>query len=154
MSPKAKRTVQTKLVIDASVALKWQLDDEEYIQQAVALRDDSLRRSIEICAPTLLLYEVINGFVVAARRGRLPSAEVSHAIRYLLELGISVRTPNPQRVAAFALTYGVAAYDGAYLALAEQESCELWTGDLALYRAVGKKLRWVRWIGDYPLPRH
>jgi len=28
------------LVVDASVVLKWQLDDEEYILQATALRDD------------------------------------------------------------------------------------------------------------------
>lgn len=144
MSPKAK------LVIDASVALKWQLDDEECVHQAVALRDDSLRRSVEMCAPTLLLYEIINGLVAACRRGRLPSAEVSEAISDLLAIGISMRTPDPQRVAASALAHEVAAYDSAYLTLAEQEGCEFWTGDRALYRAVGKKLHWVRWIGDYP----
>ena len=27
-------------VVDASVVLKWQLDDEEYIPQATALRND------------------------------------------------------------------------------------------------------------------
>jgi hypothetical protein len=30
-------------VIDASVALKWALDDEEAVTQAVALRDAALR---------------------------------------------------------------------------------------------------------------
>jgi predicted nucleic acid-binding protein len=48
-----------------------------------------------------------------------------------------------------ALAHEITAYDSAYLALAEQEGCDLWTGDLSLYRAVSKKLRWVRWIGDY-----
>lgn len=35
MTPKAKakRKAKTKLVIDSSVALKWQLNDEEYIRQ-------------------------------------------------------------------------------------------------------------------------
>lgn len=28
------------VVVDASVVLKWQLDDEEYIPQATALRND------------------------------------------------------------------------------------------------------------------
>lgn len=78
--------------------------------------------------------------------------EVSKAISYLLAIGISMRTPDLQRVAALALAHQVNAYDSSYLALAEQEGCELWTGDLTLYRAVGKKLRWVRWIGDYFLP--
>lgn len=44
MSPKAKRAGKTKVVIDASVALKWQLDDEECVSQAVALRDDCLKK--------------------------------------------------------------------------------------------------------------
>lgn len=148
MSPKAK----AKLVIDASVTLKWQLDDEECVTQAVALRDDSLRRQVEMCAPTLLLYEAINGLVVAFRRGRLLSAEVPKAISDLLVMGIIMRMPDPQQVAALALAYEIAAYDSAYLALAKQEGCELWTGDLALYRMVGEKLGWVRWIGDYPTP--
>ncbi|MFN4218617.1 MAG: type II toxin-antitoxin system VapC family toxin [Candidatus Bipolaricaulia bacterium] len=60
-----------------------------------------------------------------------------------------MRTPDPQRVSALALAHEITAYDSAYLALAEQESCDLWTGDLSFYRAVSKKLRWVRWIGDY-----
>ncbi|MCS7197807.1 MAG: type II toxin-antitoxin system VapC family toxin [Candidatus Bipolaricaulota bacterium] len=56
---------------------------------------------------------------------------------------------DPQRVTA--LAHKITAYDSAYLALAEQEKCDLWTGDVAFYRAVCKKLRWVRWIGDYSL---
>lgn len=151
MSPKAKRTGKSKLVVDASVALKWQLDDEECVPQAIALRDDCLKKSIEMCAPTLWLYEVTNGFIVASWRGRFPSAEVSQALDDLFALGIKLRTPDPQRVAALALAHKITAYDSAYLASAEQENCDLWTGDVEFYHAVSKKLRWVRWIGEYPL---
>ena len=42
-----------------------------------------------------------------------------------------------------------AAYDAAYLALAEAEKCDLWTGDKAFYQAVKGELPWVKWIGDY-----
>lgn len=153
MNPRTKTKAETKLVIDASVALKWQLDDEEYVHQAVALRDDSLRGSVKIYAPTLLLYEAINGLVAASRRRKLPAPEVALAINYLLAIGISIKTPNLQRATALALAHNVAVYDGVYLALAEQEDCEFWTGNYALYRAVNRKLRWVRWIGDYPLPK-
>ncbi|MCX8103722.1 MAG: type II toxin-antitoxin system VapC family toxin [Candidatus Bipolaricaulota bacterium] len=58
---------------------------------------------------------------------------------------------DPQRVTALALAHKITAYDSAYLALAEQEKCDLWTGDVAFYRVVSKRLRWVRWIGDYSL---
>lgn len=148
MSLKAKRTGKSRLVIDASVALKWQLDDEECVPQAVARRDDCLKKSIEMCAPTLWLYEVINGFVVASRRGRFPSAEVSQALGDLFAIGVQLRTPDPQRVTALALAHKITSYDSAYLALAEQEGCDLWTGDVALYRCVSgsrvlKALEWV-----------
>ena len=60
------------LVVDASVVLKRQLEDEEGVPQALALRDDFLLHSrIDLTAPSLLLYEVTNAILTAARRGRL-----------------------------------------------------------------------------------
>jgi hypothetical protein len=32
----------TRVVVDASVSLKWALNDEEYVEQAVALRDAAI----------------------------------------------------------------------------------------------------------------
>jgi len=138
-----------KVVIDASVALKWLMDDEECVDQAVALRDDGLKTAKLLCAPTLLLYEAINGLVVASRRGRLPEQEIPGALGDLLAIGVTMRTPDHRLVTASALAHRLSAYDGAYLALAEQEDCELWTGDQALYRSVSDTLKRVRWIGDY-----
>jgi len=148
-----RKTGNRKMVIDASVSLKWQLDDEEFVDQAVALRDDSLSQRVELWTATLWMYEIINGLVTATRRGRLPAKDLLPSAEDMLSLGVVLKTPDPIRVAYLAQLYQIAAYDSAYLALAEKQSCELWTGDFSFYKAVSAKLSWVRWIGNYPLHR-
>ena len=75
------------VVVDASVVLKWQLDDEEYIPQATALRNDFYALSvIKAIAPHLLIYEVINGIVTATRRKRLDSDKALDAMDNLIKL--------------------------------------------------------------------
>ncbi len=138
-------------VVDASVALKWQLDDEEQVQQAISLRDDFyLRGSIKLIAPHLILYEMVNGIATAFRRQRIDSGLAVEAVRNLTALGVDHREVDALRVLQVALEYRLAAYDASYIALAESEACELWTGDRSLYEAVNDRLSWARWIGDYP----
>lgn len=43
----------------------------------------------------------------------------------------------------------MAAYDAAYLALAEELAASLWTGDRRLYERLAASGPVVRWIGDY-----
>lgn len=141
---------QKPLVVDASVALKWQLDDEEHIPQATALRDDFYAQgAIKAIAPHLLVYEIINGIATATRQKRVAPHMAIEAMSNLIALGIELREIEPLRVLELALQHNLAAYDAAYLALAEAEGCELWTGDKPFYQAVKGKLPWVKWIGDY-----
>lgn len=53
------------IVIDASVALKWRLRDEEATAQADALLDDCLTGALELLTPTLFDYEITNALKVA-----------------------------------------------------------------------------------------
>jgi predicted nucleic acid-binding protein len=41
------------------------------------------------------------------------------------------------------------AYDCLYVALAERDGIELWTGDERLYNALHAQHPFVRWIADY-----
>lgn len=142
------------VVVDASVVLKWQLDDEEYVPQATALRDDFyLKETMKAIAPQLLVYEVVNGIVTATKRKRIASDNAIEAISNLMALGVELREINPLKVLGLALQYNLAAYDAAYLALAEAEGCELWTGDRQFYQAVKGELPWAKWVGDYALER-
>ncbi len=137
-------------VVDASVVLKWQFDDEDCVPQAIALRDDYYARgAVRVIAPQLLMYEVVNGVATATRRKRLAEDKAIESVSNLVALGIELREVEPLRVLEVALRYDLAAYDAAYLALAEVERCDLWTGDRAFYQAVKDESHQVRWIGDY-----
>lgn len=141
---------QRHALVDASVALKWQLDDEEDVQAARALRDDYIVRStVALSAPTLFRYEITNGIWAAALRARLKPAIAREALRNLLDCDVETREPDPERVLDLSLKHDVAAYDAAYLAVAESLGAELWTADRALLKATKKSLAWVRWIGEY-----
>jgi len=138
------------VVVDASVALKWQFDDEECVAQAVTLRDDFyLRGAVQVIAPQLLVYELANGIAVAARKQRISPDKAAEAMNNLLMLNIELREVEPLSSLELALRYNLSAYDAAYVALAKSEKCELWTGDKALYQAVKGEPLLVKWIGDY-----
>ena len=141
---------QTLVVVDASVVLKWQFNDEESILQAASLRDDYyVRGTVKAIAPQLLTYEVVNGLITAVKRKRISSNEAVQAMGNFLALGIELRAVEALRLTEIALNSGLTAYDAAYLALAEDEQCDLWTGDGAFYKAVKGSSPRVKWIGDY-----
>ena len=146
MSPEAVR-----IVVDASVVIKWQFDDEEYVQQARLLRlDIYLKGTFKLIAPPLLIYEVTNGIATAIRMKRLTENKAQELIRHFLALEVDIREVDPLLILDLALKHNLTAYDSAYLALSQIEQCDLWTGDRPFYRALKSKTSRVRWIGDYP----
>jgi predicted nucleic acid-binding protein len=114
----------TDLVIDASVAIKWVIE-EPGTQQALALRRHRL------FAPDLLAAECANILWKKARRNELTSREALLAARLLeradIELAPMRALLEPATSLAIALDHP--AYDCAYLALAESLSCDLVTAD-------------------------
>ena len=101
-----------------------------------------------IC-PSLLIYEAVNTLFVATHRKRIPSNTVFELLERLLSLEIEIRDVEPQKILGLSLKFNIAAYDAAYLALAESLDCDLWTGDRAFYNAVKDKSARVKWIGNY-----
>lgn len=138
------------VVVDASVVLKWQLEDEEAVAQAIALRNDFLIRGrIDLAAPSLLVYEITNGMLTATRQGRLSRDQAEEGLANLLAAGVRLMAPDPPRILSLSLLWKISAYDGTYLAIAEKLDSEVWTGDRAFYTACRRKSSRVRWIGDY-----
>lgn len=136
--------------MDASVVLKWQLDDEEAVTQAVALRDDFLLRGqLILVAPLLLVFELTNGLLSATRHRRLSRDQAEEGLALLLAAGIRLLAVEATRVFSLSVRWKLSAYDGAYLGLAEKLDSEVWTGDHAFYTACRGKGSRVRWIGDY-----
>jgi predicted nucleic acid-binding protein len=140
------------LVVDASVSLKWALDDEENTEEALALRDDGIRGRFRMVAPSLWLYEVANGLLTATRRGRVSPEAGSELLSYLTLVGVRFSDPEIEECYRAALRHGVALYDAVYLALAKALGADLWTGDRKFLDNVMKSdAAFVRWIGDYSI---
>ena len=137
------------MIIDAGVVLRGFFPDEEGQAAAQAILHAYVQEEIELQAPTLLPYELINAILQAVRRERIDPAKGKEILTAYFDLGIRTVQVSWQRVFELACTYDRSAYDGAYLALAEETGSKLVTGDRRLYNAVKDHLPWVLWIGDY-----
>ena len=135
-------------VVDASVSLKWALDDEEDVERAVALRDAAVEGAFQLVAPSLWAYEVVNGLVSASRRVRVDPSLSAAVIDALFSVGVRLVDPAPAHVYEVATRWGLTAYDAAYVALAEALRCPLWTADGPL-RGACRNHEFVRWIGEF-----
>ncbi len=142
-----------RIVTDASVVLKWYLADEEYSQKALGLLDNYISNELDILAPSLLEYEVINGLVIAKKRGRIQEDKILLAIDGFLSLelkliNLSLYYP---KVIHYCKVSNRSAYDASYLALADKEKIPLITADKGLFNVVKKDLKWIIWLGDFNL---
>ena len=101
------------MVVDASVALKGCLDDEEYGQKAMNLLTRYVADEIGILAPSLLEYEVVNGLIIAQRRGRIREEKVLSAIEGSLRLRITMvdLASRYRGIIRFSRAYKRSAYD-------------------------------------------
>jgi predicted nucleic acid-binding protein len=129
------------LVIDASIAVKWVVE-EEGTAQALRL----LKRS-RLIAPELLLAECANILWKKVRRDELSNEEALLAARLLqsadLELASTRSLMEPATRMAIELDHP--AYDCIYLALAAERDCPFVTADERLLRKLDEsRLRILR----------
>jgi len=105
-----------RIVIDTSVVLKWYLVDEEYSQKALSILDKYVSNEIDILAPSLLEYEVINGLVIAKKRGRIQEKKILTAIDGFMSLEIKLINLSLYypRVIHYSKIYNRSAYDASY----------------------------------------
>lgn len=140
-----------RIVIDASVVLKWFLADEDYSKLALELLDKYVSFELEIVAPLLLEYEVLNGLQIARKRGRIEHAKMNMAVEGFLSLEIEKKDISSfyPRILDFSETYNLSAYDASYLAIADEEGIELVTADKNLFNKTKTNLKWIKWLGDF-----
>lgn len=139
-----------RLVIDASVVLKWYLTDEEYGEKALNLLTKYISNELDFLAPSLLEYEVVNGLIIAQKRGRIKEEKILLAIDGFMDLKIKLKDLSQlyPRALYYCKIYNRSVYDASYLAIAESEGIAMITGDKRLYNAVKEELKWVKWFGD------
>jgi len=144
-------TALSKIVVDASVVIKWFLDDEEEVAAARRLRDDFVSFKVQVLAPTLIFCEVGNAFLVAYRLNRLTLRHVRSYLQDFLDIALPTFFSPRITASAFELArkYQLSVYDALYVALARSEGCDFYTGDKKLFRKLSRKLPEVKWVGDY-----
>jgi predicted nucleic acid-binding protein len=121
------------LVIDASIAIKWVIE-EEGTPQAL-----TLRREAKLLAPELLVAECANILWKKARRNELSREEALLAARLLQAAAIEL-VPTRSLLAAatrLAIELDHPAYDCLYLALAIENDCRFVTADERFLRKLG-----------------
>ena len=145
------------IVIDASVAVKWVLD-EDGAEQAHALLLDSLRLARLIAAPPHLHGECGNAIYQRVRISeparRLSPTDAREALAELLELPIELLAPFGlyERAITFAHAHNLPSlYDALYVVLAQMLSADLWTADRRLLNTLAGAAPWVRDIAGYPI---
>ncbi len=139
-----------KLVVDASVVIKWLNPHESLAEKASLIRDDYERGHVSLIVPVFWEYEVVNGLNKAVARGHLTEEEGREALALLLALQVEkAPLPSPQESYALARRYQRSVYDSWYPHLAEQTGYEFWTADQKLYNALKDTAPWVKWLADY-----
>jgi len=122
------------MVIDASVAVKWVIE-EEGTTEALALRDRAL------AAPDLLIAECANILWKKVRRNELSEQEAVFAAGLLARADIELMAMRPYLEVAVRIAVALdhPAYDCIYIALAEAEELRFVTADMSLLGKVGQQ---------------
>ncbi len=124
------------LVIDSSMTLAWYFEDERTEANIAVLRQVAETGAV---VPALWRLEVLNGFQMAVRRGRIDTAYRDKSLARLESLVIAIDPDtNPQAWSAtlrLCDRFGLTSYDAAYLELAQRLKLPLATLDAALVRA-------------------
>ena len=141
-------------VVDASLAVKWLIDEDDSDKAHAALQSWVAQDMARI-APHLMPFEVANALHRRVLRGELTVGDSIRMIARLLESRLELHQPPGLHIRALQLASQLkqnAAYDAHYLALAESFGCELWTADERFYRAASQSIGNVRWIGEFVAP--
>lgn len=125
-----------KYVLDASVAVKWTLPEADSAR-ALALLDDIDAGLIDPIAPNTFPVEVAHALTKAERRGVIPFGKAVLGLTVVMTSSVALYESVPllMRAVELATEKRIGVYDCLYVALAEEQDCELITADARLVKA-------------------
>ena len=140
-----------RYVLDASVALKWVLPEADS-PKALRLRDEYRAGVHDFVSPDIFPVEVAHALARAERRKIIPppsgTAKLADVLGFLPML--LPYLPLLPRAFEIASTWRVGVYDCLYVALAEQEACELITADDKLVKNLRPTFPFISPLSSLP----
>ena len=140
-----------KYVMDSSVMVKWVLAEPDS-DRALRLRDNLRNSFHDLISPEIFTVEASHALTRAERQGRI-------AIGQARTLFVDILTTPPRsfpfqpfllRAIDISSTMRVGVYDCIYVALADQEQCELVTADTTIVRALRPTFPFIRTLASFP----
>ena len=116
-----------KKVIDASIAVKWFLEEPDS-EKARVVREDHINRKVLLVAPDLIFTEVLN----ALRYKQNKESALHEANNSLHDIQLHIERINSyllEKAIILALQHELSLYDALYAAVAQIHGCALVTND-------------------------
>lgn len=139
-------------VLDSSVALKWALPEADS-DKALRLRDDFRNAVLELLAPDIFPAEVGHALARAERRKILTPPQGTVLLADVLSTPPQLFLSFPgllTRAFTIASQMRIGVYDCLYVALAEQERCELITADDKLVKNLQPQFPFIVPLASLP----
>ncbi len=135
-------------VIDASVAVKWFMEEPD-TEAALRLQSDFFEGLLSVRVPSVFPYEVMNALQSSRRFSRRDLLESARDVDRCGFQTVPLFGDYLERTVDLAAASAITIYDASYLALAALEECPLYTADEALLAFDGSRTE-VRHIRGYP----
>jgi len=138
-----------EVVVDASVVVKWFIE-EEFSREARLLRDAYADGLVDIVAPSLLPYEVLNALKYSGAFGEDELKEVATAIEDFQIRLFNLQGELARKAIELAMRKGITVYDASYVALAHILGTIVYTADEKLIKKT-HELGYVKHIVQFKI---
>ncbi len=118
----------SKLVVDASVVVKWYVE-EEYSEKALKIFDDYSDGKLDLLSVQLMPFEVLNSLRFNPEMGVRDLEKVGESLARAQIALFPILDGLYIDSVRIAIEYGTTIYDSTYLALAKSTDCNLCTAD-------------------------
>ena len=129
-----------KVVIDASVVVKWFIE-EEASEEALAIRTQFIEGEIELMSPSVLNYEVLNALKYSTLYNIQELIIAATALENYGIIQVPLNGEYAKQVVTIALENEISIYDAAYIGLAEIMETQVYTADIQMSEKVQKEQR-------------
>lgn len=137
--------------VDASVSARWLVPGEEYEKQAVKLRDDYAKGRVELYAPCLLIFEVLNVLWKTVKGGMMKAEDAVVMCEAFVKVAprvVSLDFEDLKNALEVAMMKHVSFYDASYVATALKTKSTLITADKNLFEVARSHLKTIH-LKDY-----